>query len=253
MHLRLSQTSGQHCLLHFLCNDSCGFKEVIQTLLGQHLSNFLIFSGGVELRPYWMFFTICAYFITTSVFVWPLSICVNIETSCFKIPFSFEECEVCVCVCVGVLVYLLALFLGLVSAGVLGRWTGSLSAPFRWVILSWITSLIFLIHSCLASILDALTRRKLVWTHHCKLVVNQYVPVWNRSTESHSCKPFFTYFEHSFIVRGGGSSCPQRKFTWIALNVLSHTQLWRLRDSRGKIFLKMCEFMLLHSCEQKHG
>lgn len=71
-----------------------------------------------------------------------------------------NKCKWCVWVCVCALVYLLVLFLGLVSAGVLGRWIGSLSAPFRWVILSWITSLMFLIHSCLASILDAWRREQ---------------------------------------------------------------------------------------------
>lgn len=68
------------------------------------------------------------------------------------------------CVCVCVFVYLFELFLGLVSAGVLGRWRGSFSAPFRWVILSWITSLMFLIHSCLASMLDAWRRNDRITT-----------------------------------------------------------------------------------------
>lgn len=49
--------------------------------------------------------------------------------------------------------YLLLLFLCL--AGVLGSWIGSFKAPFRWMILSWITSRMFLIHSCLVSMLEA--------------------------------------------------------------------------------------------------
>ncbi len=40
-------------------------------------------------------------------------------------------------------------------AGVLGGCMGSFSAPFRWMVLSWITSLMFRIHSCFTSILEA--------------------------------------------------------------------------------------------------
>lgn len=96
--------------------------------------------------------------------IYPLGAFSQIKNHTFSFCYGMQDVNECLCkdrgtnVCVCVLIYLLALFLGLVSAGVLGRWRGSLSAPFRWVILSWITSLMFLIHSCLASILDAWRR-----------------------------------------------------------------------------------------------
>lgn len=54
--------------------------------------------------------------------------------------------------------------------GVLGRWIGSFSAPLRCTVLSWITSLIFRIHSCFTSILDACrdrVRQKVQWRVLC--------------------------------------------------------------------------------------